>query len=65
MHPEVLEKLCAEHDRVFGTTAPEALMFLETTPSKTNELEYTNAVIKETLRLFNVGLSVRSPPDGV
>lgn len=65
MHPEALQRMCDEHDRVFGTTAPETLSLLETNPSKTNELEYTNAVIKETLRLFNVGLSVRAAPEGV
>jgi cytochrome P450 len=63
-HPEVLKKVRAEHDAVFGRDTAEALEILETDPSKLNELEYTSAVIKETLRLFPVGFGVRKAPAG-
>ena len=65
MHPEALQRVREEHDRVFGPDAEAAVETLHTNPAKTNELEYTTAVIKETLRLFTVGFGIRSPPEGV
>ncbi|OAQ63912.1 cytochrome P450 [Purpureocillium lilacinum] len=46
-----------------GTTT-DTLSILQDNPAKTNELEYTSAVIMETLRIFPVGFSIReSPPN--
>lgn len=65
LHPEVLQRLRDEHDRVFGSGLEETLSLLNSTPSKTSELEYTSAVIKETLRLFPIGFNPREAPAGV
>lgn len=63
-NPEVLQKLREEHDTVFGKDLSETLSALEDSPSKLNDLEYTDAVIKESLRMFPVGFGVKSAPRG-
>lgn len=63
-NPEVVQKLRDEHDANFGRNTKEALEILESTPIKLNDLEYTTAVIKETLRLFPVGFGIRIAPPG-
>ncbi|KAK6077837.1 sterigmatocystin biosynthesis P450 monooxygenase stcS-like protein 1 [Seiridium cupressi] len=54
-NPEVVQKIRSEHNEAFGRNTAEALEILENNPTKLNDLEYTSAVIKETLRLFPVG----------
>ena len=61
--PEVVKKLREEHSRVFHEDFTETLNILRDSPQKLDELEYTTAVIKETLRLFPVGFSVREADD--
>ncbi|KAJ5475726.1 hypothetical protein N7539_008013 [Penicillium diatomitis] len=56
-HPEVLQRLRAEHDSVFGTNPSDAADHLRRDPNLVNNLPYTLAVIKEALRLW--------PPTGV
>ncbi|KAI2635706.1 cytochrome P450 [Hypomontagnella submonticulosa] len=51
-HPEVLAKLRAEHDEVFGRNIAACPDMITENPSILNSLPYTLAVIKETLRLF-------------
>ncbi|XXH01889.1 hypothetical protein Hte_008251 [Hypoxylon texense] len=51
-HPEALVKLRAEHDRVFGRNVASCPGMITENPSILNSLPYTQAVIKETLRLF-------------
>lgn len=63
-NPEVVQRLRNEHDAVFGRSTAETLSLLESDPSKLNDLEYTSAVIKETLRLFPVGFGIRQAPAG-
>jgi cytochrome P450 len=58
-HPEAVQKLREEHTRVFHANFTETIEILLDSPQKTSELEYTTAVIKETLRLFPVGFGVR------
>ncbi|KAK9419313.1 putative Cytochrome P450 [Seiridium unicorne] len=58
-YPNVLEKLRAEHDDVFGSdlnSVPEAL---GRTPHLLNSLPYTLAVTKEVLRLSPIAATVR------
>jgi cytochrome P450 len=57
--PEVLAKLREEHSRVFDVSSATTIGILQRCPQKLDELEYTTAVIKETLRLFPVGFGVR------
>jgi cytochrome P450 len=63
-HPEVVQKLREEHTRVFHANFKETIDILLDLPQKTSELEYTTAVIKETLRLFPVGFGVRKAEPG-
>jgi cytochrome P450 len=57
--PEVLAKLREEHSRVFDVSSATTIGILQRCPQKLDELEYTTAVIKETLRSFPVGFGVR------
>ncbi|KAL4934895.1 hypothetical protein BDV06DRAFT_208071 [Aspergillus oleicola] len=51
-HKEILSRVRAEHDAIFGTDLSTTASQLSSTPELTNKLPYTLAVIKETLRLF-------------
>ncbi|KAF5638108.1 sterigmatocystin biosynthesis protein [Fusarium sp. NRRL 52700] len=50
-YPEVLAKLRLEHDAVLGTDMSGATRKISETPILLNQLSYTTAIIKETLRL--------------
>ena len=58
-HPNALAKLRKEHDRVLSTDVSAASSLLNSKPTLLNELIYTTAVIKETLRLFPPAASSR------
>jgi cytochrome P450 len=51
-NPEPLIQLRAEHDAVFGKNLAATQSLLESHPHLTENLPYTTAIIKETLRLF-------------
>lgn len=51
-HPEVMVRLRQEHDAVFGGDSTMVALLIREQPSILNKLEYTLAVIKETLRLY-------------
>ncbi|OCK82089.1 cytochrome P450 3A30 [Lepidopterella palustris CBS 459.81] len=61
IHPEAMQHLRQEHDRVFHSDISTTHSMLHDSPHKLNELDYTTAVIKETLRLFPVGFGIRTP----
>lgn len=62
--PDVVRKLREEHSMIFAEGSEDTLTILRDSPQKLGELEYTGAVIKETLRLFPVGFGVRTAKDG-
>ena len=51
-HPDALSRIRAEHDAVFGSDPHAAAAILGERPYLLNELPYTNAVVKEVLRLY-------------
>jgi cytochrome P450 len=51
-HPVALERIRAEHDEVFGRDLCETPQLLKERPQLVNQLPFTTAVIKESLRLF-------------
>ncbi|KAL8719456.1 MAG: hypothetical protein Q9225_003545 [Loekoesia sp. 1 TL-2023] len=63
-HPSVLRNLREEHNSVFGSEPSEATPMLLSRPQQLNQLPYTLAVIKETLRLFPVVTSPRAGQAG-
>ncbi|KAK2043662.1 cytochrome P450 [Colletotrichum somersetense] len=65
LHPDVVARLRAEHDEQFPPDIQGTVEALVARPSRTNDLDLTNAVIKETLRFFPIGFTVRQAPEGV
>jgi cytochrome P450 len=63
-HPTVYRKLRKELDDVFGATSTTADIAaeIEVDPHIINKLDYTNAIIKETLRLFPPASTMRYMP---
>ena len=61
-HPTVLEKLREELDAVFGSDPDAVIEQIAHAPETLNQLPFTTAVIKETLRLFPPVGSVRKSP---
>ncbi|KAJ4360314.1 uncharacterized protein N0V89_000875 [Didymosphaeria variabile] len=53
-NPECLARIRAEHDAVFGTdiSTTHIMSVIQQEPERVNQLPYTLAVIKETLRLY-------------
>lgn len=58
-HPDVLSRLIGEHNNVFGSEPAAALEEIHKDPHKVNQLPFTTAVLKETLRLFPPAGSMR------
>ncbi|KIW01921.1 uncharacterized protein PV09_06762 [Verruconis gallopava] len=66
IHPRVREKLFAELDEVFGRgTSPDdvARQLMERGEDAVRKLQYTSAIIKETLRLYPPAGSARIVPE--
>ncbi|TQN68636.1 Cytochrome P450 monooxygenase aflN [Colletotrichum shisoi] len=51
-YPDILARTRAEHDEVLGTDAALAASRIVENPALLNRLTYTNALLKETLRLY-------------
>jgi cytochrome P450 len=58
-NPEKLAKIRDEHNLIFGADPERAVEMIQTSPRILNQLEYTLAVLKETLRLFPAATTVR------
>lgn len=64
-HPATLAKLRAEHDEVFGKDVSSVGEQILANPRIVNQLSYTQAVIKEAMRLFPAAGCVRDGRPGV
>ncbi|EGC46563.1 sterigmatocystin biosynthesis P450 monooxygenase StcS [Histoplasma capsulatum var. duboisii H88] len=58
-NPDILQRLRKEHDGVLGPDPKMAYQVLQQSPHKANELRYTAAVIKETLRIHTLANTFR------
>ncbi|KAI1500515.1 sterigmatocystin biosynthesis P450 monooxygenase StcS [Biscogniauxia marginata] len=63
-HPSVLAKIRAEHDEILGKDPKLAMDVLLHNHHKSNELRYTSAAIKETLRLHTPAGTLRQASPG-
>lgn len=63
-HPKVLAKVREEHDNVFGPDVEFAPSLLSSRPSLLNQLSYTLAVIKESLRIYPTVAALRDGQPG-
>jgi cytochrome P450 len=61
-HPEVLRQIREEHDAVFHKSFEDTITMLQNEPQRLSQLNYTTAVIKETLRLFPPGFAIHEAP---
>jgi cytochrome P450 len=60
-HPDIMSKLRAEHDKVFGpvVSIDRCIQIINRDPTLLNQIPYTLAVIKEVLRMFPPAGSLR------
>ena len=61
---DILRRIRNEHTKIFGSELAERIRRLEEEPHLLNQLPYSVAVLKETMRLFPVGSSLRGGEPG-
>lgn len=64
-HPDAMAKLRAEHDAIFGLDIAKAADQIRERPHLLNQMPYTTAIIKETLRLLPPASAMRDGRPGV
>ncbi|MCJ1381280.1 hypothetical protein MMC17_004389 [Xylographa soralifera] len=64
-HPEAMKNLRAEHDSILGKDFTIASSVISEQPQVLNQLTYTLAVIKESMRLFPPASGIRTGVEGV
>lgn len=64
LHPQARSRLVEEHNKVLGSSIEQAASRISETPHLLNQLPYTLAVIKETLRLYPPASSTRNGEPG-
>ncbi|KAL9608750.1 MAG: hypothetical protein Q9167_006422 [Letrouitia subvulpina] len=64
LHPQIRNELVEEHNKVLGANPAQAASLLSEKPYLLNQLPYTFAVIKETLRLYPPASSTRQGEPG-
>ena len=64
INPSARKLLVSEHDRVLGSDCTEASSTISANPHLLNQLPYTLAVVKESLRLYPPASSTRSGKPG-
>lgn len=55
-----MERIRADHDEILGTELSTVAAQLVEDPHKISLLPYTNAVLKEAMRLFPIASSIRT-----
>ena len=64
LNPQARNKMIEEHNRVLGSNVEQAAPLITENPHLLNQLPYTFAVIKETLRLYPPASSTRNGEPG-
>ena len=63
-NPECMAKVRAEHDQVLGADPAKAAEILRESPQLLNSLPYTQAVVRETLRMYPLTFAIREGSPG-